>query len=256
MVPDVAGVGANQADGLIRGAVWSEAGSTGIDLPGGSSGTAAYVYLPNGIVSGTFNGGAGYASASYEAWVTVQSNQNWSRIMDFGSSNNTEVFGPGGAGNDDIFLGPNVGMEQTTWSDRGGDAGIGGGPVGGGQRQTFGNNGLGTQIHVVMTYDAADQEWDFYKNGDLSEGFTSNGGPTTIVDVNNWLGRSQWGGELNTDVIYDEFRIYDYALTPDQVQGNFVAGADVVNVVPEPTSAVLLALGAAAAAGMRRRRKG
>ena len=40
-------------------------------------------------------------------WVTIQSNQFWQRIFDFGSSNNGEVTGPGGAGNrtNYIFLG-------------------------------------------------------------------------------------------------------------------------------------------------------
>jgi hypothetical protein len=229
--------------------------ATGVDLPGGAQ-TQAYIDLPNGIASGT-DTGTPFASASYEAWVTIQSNQNWSRIMDFGASNLGEVTGPGGAGNGTnyLFLAPNSGTTNAMVLDRGGDAGIvGGAPVGGGSRTTQNNNMLGSEMHVVVTYDNADQEWRWYQNGILMEGFTSNGGPSTINDVNNWLGRSQWGGDSNTDALYDEFRIYDYALSQEQVQGNFAAGPDVVNV-PEPATAALLGL--ASLVGLnRRRRKG
>ena len=220
VVADVVGVGANKADATIRGAGAVPAGTTGVDLPGGSSANAAYIDLPNGVVSGTFNGGTAYTNASYETWVTIQSDQNWQRIMDFGSSNNGEVTGPGGAGNGTnyIFLGADEGPNNFLRIDRGGDGGIGGAPVGGGSRSDPGLNGLGSEIHLVMTYNAADQEWDLFRNGVMLEGFSSNGGPGTINDVNNWLGRSQWGGDSNTDAIYNEFRIYDYALTPGQVQ--------------------------------------
>jgi Concanavalin A-like lectin/glucanases superfamily len=249
IIPDVAGVGANQADGVLRGANATLAGTFGIDLPGGASATEAYIDLPNGIVSGIFNGGTPYTSASYEVWVTIQSNQNWSRILDFGSSDGGEVIGPGGAGSGTnyVILGANAGLDNVLRLQRFG--------IGSGVRQTEGNNGLGTEIHLVLTYNAVDQEWDFFRDGIAMEGFSSNGGPDTINDVNNWLGRSQWGADANTDAIYNEFRVYDYALTPDQVQGNFAAGPDVVNVIPEPSAAGLLALGAASALGSVRRRR-
>jgi hypothetical protein len=42
-------------------------------------------------------------------------------------------------------------------------------------------------------------------------------------DNNNWLGRSQWGDQMYVGS-YDEFRIYDFALTDNMVYGNFLAG--------------------------------
>ncbi|MDB6098895.1 MAG: hypothetical protein JWN58_1598, partial [Gammaproteobacteria bacterium] len=64
--------------------------------------------------------------------------------------------------------------------------------------------------------------------------------------------RSQWGGDANLDGVYNEFRVYDYALTQEQAAGNYAAGPDSVNV-PEPgtVTALLTGLGVL---GLRRRR--
>jgi hypothetical protein len=107
-------------------------------------------------------------------------------------------------------------------------------------------------MHLVMTYDASLQEWKWYQNGALVEGFNSSAGPATLNDENNWLGRSQWNGDANLDGVFNEFRIYDYALTQEQAAGNFAAGPDAVNV-PEPgtLAALLTGLGVLA---LRRRR--
>jgi hypothetical protein len=48
--------------------------------------------------------------------------------------------------------------------------------------------------------------------------------------VNNWLGRSNWTTDSNFDGSFNEFRIYDTALTADQVAANTAAGPDVVPV--------------------------
>ena len=43
--------------------------------------------------------------------------------------------------------------------------------------------------------------------------------------MNNWLGRSQYGGDANLQGEYDEFRVYDHVLTPQEVAGDFQEGA-------------------------------
>ena len=55
-----------------------------------------------------------------------------------------------------------------------------------------------------------------------------------LNDVNNWLGRSNWTFDQNLEGSYNEFRIYDQALTSSQVLGNYQAGPEVVNV-PDTT---------------------
>jgi hypothetical protein len=246
VVLDVAGT----AHAVILGDGAAPSGSAGLDLPGGSSGSAAYVDLPNGIASGNFEG-TPYSSVTYETWMTLQSNTNWSRGFDFGTTNIGEVTGVGGdfSGTDYIMLTTNEGTNPNMRFAREGN----GFPRVAG-RNTQGNNQLGLPVHLVATYDGANQEWKWFQNGVLMEGFSSPDGPSTIPDVNNWLGRSNWSGDANTDAIYDEFRVYGYALNEDQVRGNFVAGPDVVNV-PEPGAVSLLGIAAAGVLGRRRRGK-
>ena len=63
--------------------------------------------------------------------------------------------------------------------------------------------------------------------------------PSNLDDVNNWLGRSNWAGDSNTDATYNEFRIYDYALNDAQVQRNLIDGPNTLTIVPEPSAAML-----------------
>ena len=90
------------AHGTIRGSGATFTG-TRLTLAGGSSDTAAYGDLPNGLLSahGTNNGGSG--GVSIEGWARVTGNQDWSRYFDFGSTDigggvGGELTGPGGGG--------------------------------------------------------------------------------------------------------------------------------------------------------------
>ena len=47
-----------------------------------------------------------------------------------------------------------------------------------------------------------------------------------VDDVNNWLGRSQWVQDVNLAARYDEFRIYDRALSADEIMLLFTRGPD------------------------------
>ena len=59
-----------------------------------------------------------------------------------------------------------------------------------------------------------------------------------INDVNNWLGRSQWDDTMFQGS-YNEFRIWEGALSADQVAANLAAGP---NVVPAPSTPPTLAI--------------
>ena len=72
-----------------------------------------------------------------------------------------------------------------------------------------------------------------------------------LVDSQNWLGRSQFGADAFFAGNFEEFRIFDAALTDEQVLGNFLAGPNTLNqdVVPEPGSIAIWSLLALAMGG-------
>jgi hypothetical protein len=51
-------------------------------------------------------------------------------------------------------------------------------------------------------------------------------GLEAIDDVNNWLGRSQWRQDFNLPGAYNEFRIYDSALSSADVAAIYALGPD------------------------------
>jgi hypothetical protein len=60
--------------------------------------------------------------------------------------------------------------------------------------------------------------------------------------------------DSNSDALFDEFRIYDYALSIEEIRGNFIAGPNLVNV-PEPGTCTALLGGVGLLTGLQRRRR-
>jgi hypothetical protein len=58
---------------------------------------------------------------------------------------------------------------------------------------------------------------------------------STIVDVNDWLGRSQYQTDAELSATYYEFRVYAGALSPELIAISHLAGPDPV-FLPEPGS--------------------
>ena len=214
------------AHGFIRGA-GASANGNGVRLTGGSSASAAYIDLPNASVSGSAESYPGFSEASYEVWVTVHSSQTWSRILDFGNNASDDVTGPGGTfnGADYLTVSANVGTANDIMFERGGQY-----LTGGGNQFVTGATTIGTRMHIVATYDISSSAWKLYKNGTQIASVPTLLGPSTIDDLNVWLGRSSWSADANSDATYDEFRSYDYALSASQVLGNYQAGPEVITV--------------------------
>ena len=221
------------ADGFIRGdgAVFT---GKGLDLPGGDSfnGLAAYADLPNGLISGL-------TDATFEGWVTIDAtNGSWTRIFDFGSTQpggaNGEITGPGNTngggtqGIDYLILtasrGTNYNQQRVEWRNED--------PAGGGI-YTFDSDvatSVGQPIHFVVTVTSlgdGSSEINYWRDGvqQTTAGIASSN-LSDINDVNAWLGRSSWIEDANLDATFDEFRIYDNALTAQEVADNFAAGPD------------------------------
>jgi hypothetical protein len=222
------------ANGIVRGDGSSLSG-TQLSLDGGPSATAAYVDLPNGIISKLTN-------ATVEGWVTIEGEQSWARLFDFGSTLNGEELdeaGGGGEGQDYFMLSASRGtnISQQRFELRNNDPDSGGpdeGTVGPTQQilDTEIPTELDEKFHFAAIYDGtgATSVLRQYRNGEFVGEQGVDIELQNINDVNNWLGRSNWTNDANLQGSYDEFRIYDYVLSENEILGNVAAGPNTVNV--------------------------
>jgi len=177
-----------------------------VSLTGGS--TAAYVDLPNGMISAL-------GDASFEVWLQWTGGGSWQRIFDFGSNDVGE--GSQGTGQTYLYLTP-----------RDGDASSGN-PL----RASFSLSGIGGETtirtsaplpttsaqHVVLVVDDTNNQLRLYLNGALSSMTAFNGSLSSLDDVNNWLGRSNYKDAHLAGSI-EEFRVYGAALSDALVQAS------------------------------------
>ncbi len=217
-------------------------------LPGNTTGNqsgfsiSAYLDLPNGIISAS-------PGLTIEAWATPLSSKNWQRLFDFGRC--VETSGPGAAtgeiidsaiepGNysawDNLSLTFNNNNDFNTQQLEG----------------EYDNNGpvyytstaatvAGTQYHYALvvedgvgTYGASGIRVKWYRNGTLQNSRDFNFRLVNMEDVNNWIGRSMYGGDSNSNLSLNELRIYRHAITPAEVVASYTAGPDLSVGPPEP----------------------
>ena len=182
------------------------------------NGSDGYVNLPNNLCTGM-------TSLSFEAWVTESGSAAWARLFDFGNSSGGEdaqgggtsymfVAWPGGSGNylRASYRLPGAAEMLLDVSPR--------------PTQGFAH-------HFVWTQDGVSNVARIYLDGVLTgtyANFTATPadvGPT----VNDWLGRSQYNDPYFKGSI-DEFRIYDFALSAEQIASNFALGPDTAPLGP------------------------
>jgi autotransporter-associated beta strand protein len=217
-------------------------------LPGGTTGNvdmnsmAAYIDLPNGIVSSQTN-------LTLEIWAAPQSAPSWARLFDFGRTTEAgdgvsgEWTGlPGAAApgatssSDDIMLSADVGTDLNAQRF---EAKLNGTAV------TL-DSGLATTAgvshHYAITFTdgagvAGSQggRWQWYRDGDPIAFLDVTNHLADIEDVNNWLGRSQWSGDQLANSDYAEVRISSVALSRAEVLANYLLGPNY-----QPTTTVAL----------------
>jgi hypothetical protein len=215
------------ADGEVINAELSGRGT--LELEGAQS--DQYVNLPNGIISNL-------GSVTLEAWLQWDGGGAWQRIFDFGDSTLGEDAQSGGASY--LFLTPrtdDVDPDDPNYN----------GPY---LRATYGRAGgtgvielranaelnpmqprifpSGRIAHVAATVDGNDGSMHVYIDGVLEAAYESQPPVdlSLVNDVNCWLGKSQFGIDPELNATYYEFRIYDAALTSEQIDMSFVAGPD------------------------------
>jgi hypothetical protein len=192
-----------------------------------------FVDLPNGVfssaVTSTASGGV-FGAASLEIWFTTQQNRGWAEAYSMGSSAAGENLSTGGGSY--VAVIPQSGTTPTEFRATTRD--------GAANAEAWVNNvtplpplPTGVKQHVVYTLDHNDTDGGtkpngtgrLYLNGTGVGAAEIRGFLDTIPDVNNWLGRSQWGDPLYDGSI-DEFRIYNHALTAGEVTASFNTGPD------------------------------
>jgi len=194
------------------------------------NGAGAYVDLPNGLVASRTN-------VTFEAWVTDNGSGTWARVFDFGFSTAGE--GNAATGTNYLFLTPQAGNGFLRAAITIGSSG---------NEQIIDWSGwrlpVGILTHVVWTIDAGTQLGRMYVNGAVVGENTSVSFTPAMLGytVNNWLGRSQWSADPFFNGSITEFRIYDGAMTPEEVQQSYNAGPDVclwdgpVTILGQPTN--------------------
>ncbi|HEU5072159.1 MAG TPA: LamG-like jellyroll fold domain-containing protein [Verrucomicrobiae bacterium] len=209
------GTGA-QANGVVKGnAGTANTDGVQINLNGGSSASAAYIDLPNGLLSSLSVSNGGPGKVTFEMWVTPTSAQNWSRIFDFGSNTLGEVTGPGGTFNGVNYFGyiaqPGGDQEHSQI----------GGVTGGLQ---VGSRLLDSQKHIVVTWDEPSNTVKIYHQGVLAGSFTVTTKMNSVSDINDWLGRSNYNGDSNFAGGFREFRIYNRILSDAEIRRDYIVG--------------------------------
>jgi len=190
-------------------------GNGDVVLAGGDAAPASYVDLPNGIVSTLTN-------ATVEVWLTwTDGTLGWQRLFDFGNSDKGEDVQ--GSASTTFYLtprgsGPTVMLAGFKRSDQ----------TPAMETHAQSTQGLAASVmsHVAVVVDQAHTLITLYHDGipDGSAPFTDS--LSLLQDVNNWIGRSQYGGDPPFIGTIHEFRIYNAALPANVVQASFTVGAD------------------------------
>ena len=206
---------------------------------GGPSAEAAYADLPNGLVSSNGAAKGGTGEFAFETWFRNSVAHTWSRVFDFGSTSvdgaGGELTSPGGGGNglDYLCLSAQIGDDVNARRLELRDEDPGGGGIATADTTTRTFN---TEAHLLVTWKESSGRITIFENGKELGGLTTNSKISDLNDVNVWLGRSNWTADQNTQGEYNEVRFYDYALSPGQALGNYLAGPDLINNKETPVS--------------------
>ncbi len=206
------------ADGTLKGLGADFDGAGKLMLPGLTSSAAdpatisGYVDLPNHIINTLVN-------VSFEAWVSWEGSGAWQRIFDFGTSAGGEDISNGNGSY--LFMSPQ-GDVNLRFAVR--DPLTGAEPT---QLTSTAPLATGQEVYVAATYDFTRNVAVLYSNAVQVATGTATVPLSSINDVNNWLGRSQWPDNMFQGT-FNEFRIWEGALPADQVASDYAAGPDTV----------------------------
>ena len=156
------------------------------------NGTTGHLTLPAGVY---FNG----TDFSVNAWVRKVANNNWSRLFDFGN----------GQANQNILLGitsATTGRPATQIYE-----GTTAGP------QIVSTQVLPNNQWQMLTYTWSNGGGQLFINGVMvAQGPQST--PEAVVRNINYIGRSNWNNDGYANAGFDDFRIYNRILSPEEIR--------------------------------------
>jgi len=223
---------ANDSFGTAHGSLFNGANISGGQLILGGTGTGASVQhmsMPSGVIP------TNSTQVTVLGWFTSTNSGVWGRLFDFGSSTNNN-----------FFFAPTTSLTNTsrlyiTQTGVAGAVGPAGGP-----------NLNDNREHMIAAVLSQPQNLiAYYLDGALVGNSTL--GSNTVNGLqafNNYIGRSQYSADPGFRGMVNELRIYNTALTAQEITTSYASGA---NVIPEPSALSLLAVGLGVV--LRRRRR-
>jgi hypothetical protein len=193
------------ASAVIRGgALLNDSGVLALD------GVDDYVDLPNRTLASLQN-------ATLISWVSWSGGVCWQRVFDFGFNDLPE--GQEGFGRASLFLTFSTCPEGKLAARS---------ELPGAQRvfTAMSDASLPSDraMQLAVVYDADRSRMRLYLDGTPMADTQTDIPLSALQDVNAWLGRSQWSQDDFTRARFDEFRIYDRALTDQEIRDTFTRG--------------------------------
>jgi hypothetical protein len=160
-----------------------KSGEKAASLTSGSN----YIQLPTQI--------ANMREMTICTWVNLRSTTAWQRIFDFG--NGTENY---------MFLTPSNGSEMRFVMKNGGD------------EEILSASKLGTFSWAHIAVSIGDDAVTLYINGEeVAKSTNMTIRPSDIKPVMNYIGRSQFSSDPMIKAYIDDFRVYNYALSQEEI---------------------------------------
>jgi hypothetical protein len=151
-----------------------------------------YLQVPAGVYfSGDF---------TMSAWIYLKSYQQYSRIFDFGN----------GRDSDNVVFAMFDTTSQMYGAVLNGSRGI--------RIQT--SSRLNLNQWYFTSFVLSGTTGYIYVNGNQIKNGASKI-PNNILRTNNYIGKSNWASHLNADAIYDEFKIYQVALSSSNIMTEY-----------------------------------
>jgi hypothetical protein len=170
-----------------------------------------YVDLPNDTL-------ASLESATVVAWLTWEGGVCWQRVFDFGHND----MGEDKQGNAVTSL-----FVTLAACPDGRLAGMAELPSGQFVAAADAFVQPSSSVLVALSFDAPSSRITLYLDGGrVAETKADSFALALLRDENAWLGRSQWVQDYFAKVRYDEFRVYDRALSRSEVKQLYERGAD------------------------------